>query len=347
MKKKYKIIVVIILFAGFIYFIFPTNSTKMHNIFQKYFEENIADHEDFEECLFGLYEGPTSGKGYGGFGKYYEINYRHKQHGIYLRLSTDGYEIKDNYDAVKKQIKFIEYAMEIFNERIQDDRIMIHTMSLTENEDYEDTKPTKEYVRSHLEMFAPQIDLLAENMDYEEFKNIDGQISQSFSDIRSYTIIDSKDDIIINSVNLEEFKEFKMNAASKGTNSDNGDDHTRISKSYSTKTGDFADIESIEQYAYTQMVEAGHYGKVYIGFIYNINRNTYDFSFQSFGNYVVQYPRGLDTCLSLISRTCEKLDNHFILKCTFELINLNTHQTDQLKITSTISHQQMKLYNGW
>lgn len=212
-KKKTIILIVITIVAGFIYFVFPTNSTKMHNIFQDYFENNISDYKNYDECLFGLYDGPSSsgGKGYGGFGKYYEIQYCHKQHGIRLTLNTDGYDIHDNYDDVKKQIKFIKYAMEIFNENIQDDRVKIHTMSFTQNENYKDTKPSKEYVQDHLELFAPQIDLLAENMDYEEFKAIDEKICQLFNDIRTYTIIDSEDKIIINSFNLEEFKEYKSN----------------------------------------------------------------------------------------------------------------------------------------
>lgn len=217
MKKKVIIVTVVILIAGFVYFLFPTNSTKMHHLFQEYFEENIADYKDYEECLFGLYDGPSSsgGKGYGGFGKYYEIEYCHKQHGIRLILNTDGYEIHDNYDDVKKQIKFIEYAMEIFNENIQDNRVRIHTMSFTENED---TKPTKEYVQNHLELFSPQIDIIADYMNYEELKALDEKISQLFSDIRSYTIIDSENEISFNSLNLEKFKDYKSNSNKKNTN---------------------------------------------------------------------------------------------------------------------------------
>ena len=77
MKKKAIIAIAVTLVAGFIYFVFPTNSTKMHNIFQQYLEENIADYENYKECLFGLHDGPSSkgGKSYGGFGKYYEIEY--------------------------------------------------------------------------------------------------------------------------------------------------------------------------------------------------------------------------------------------------------------------------------
>lgn len=371
MKKKAIILIVITIVAGFIYIVFPTNSTKMHNIFQEYLENNISDYKDYDECLFGLYDGPSSsgGKGYGGFGKYYEIEYCHKQHGIRLRLNTDGYEIHDNYDEVKKQIKFIEYAMKIFNERISDDRVKIHTMNLTENDDYENTKPTKKYVEAHLEMFSPQIDLLAENMDYEEFKAIDEQISQLFSNIRTYTIIDSKEKSVITSVNLEEFKKYKTNDAKtvsddlndvqnvlcyKGIEKSPNDNSINIQTVYShnndieyVENDNLFQTRAAEQYAYPAEVNVGSYGTAKITVICNINKSSETISFNSFGNYSVKFNNSSDTVFSLKSRTCTKKDNYLLLKCKFTITNLNTHKTSETTTQTKITYNDVRKFNNW
>lgn len=365
MKKKIIITIVVILIGGFIYFVFPTNSTKMHNIFQEYLENNISDHNDYDECLFGLYDGSSSsgGKGYGGFGKYYEIEYCHKQHGIRLKLNTDGYDIHDNYDDVKKQIKFIEYAMEIFKENIQDNRVKIHTMSFTENEDYENTKPTKEYVQDHLEMFEPQIDLLAEDMDYEELKSIDEKINQLFGHIRTYTIVDSKNEISFNSLDLETFKEYKLNSNKKSTYQNIQCCTSNIIKTKNAKKTDHqitylanndnnynetennVYTETTEQYAYPVKVSVGGYGDARITMIYNVNRNTQNVSFHSFGHYMVRYIDSLDMAFFMKSHTCMKIKDGFMLKLTFTLMNMNTHLTSEMSAQTKITYDSIRYYN--
>lgn len=373
MKKKAIIAIAVTLVAGFIYFVFPTNSTKMHNIFQQYLEENIADYENYKECLFGLHDGPSSkgGKSYGGFGKYYEIEYCHKQHGIRLILSTDGYEIHDNYDDIKKQIQFIEYAMEIFNERIQDDRVTMRTMSFTENKDYENIKPSKEFVLDHLELFSPEIDVLAENMDYVEFKAIDEKISQFFSDVRFYRIIDSTDDISFNSNNLEEFKKYKINGVKESINriansqniqcctskiikAKNTVNSHNIHVAYLTNNNtDENEIENnpytsaTEQYAYPVDVTVGTYGQARVTVICNVNRSTKYISFHSFGSYTVNYNNSLDTIFSLKSRSCKKVEDYLLLKCTFTLTNVNTHQTSEISTQTKITYNDIKKFNHW
>ena len=102
MKKLIFVIIIVFIIIA-LYFNVSYSNEAMLQLFDEYLIENIADYEDYEMTSFGLYDGPTNGRGYAAFNKYFEAEYVHKKHStIRFYLSTDRYDIISNYDDAKK-----------------------------------------------------------------------------------------------------------------------------------------------------------------------------------------------------------------------------------------------------
>lgn len=191
------------------YFNFSYSDEKMLQIFNEYLIDNIDDYEDYDMTGFGLYDGPTSGRGYAAFNKYFQAEYVHKRHSsIRFYLSTDRYDIISNYDDAKNELQYILYAVEIFNEHIHNDNIAVKTMSFPSYRQYSEQSATKDFVQSNMDLFCPEIEIKTEEVSYEELKDIDNQISQIFPNERYYILADLDEDLGIYSSQLEQYQDY-------------------------------------------------------------------------------------------------------------------------------------------
>lgn len=207
--KKLISVVVIIFVLIVMYFNFSYSDEKMLQIFNEYLIDNIDDYEDYDMTGFGLYDGPTSGRGYAAFNKYFQAEYVHKRHSsIRFYLSTDRYDIISNYDDAKNELQYILYAVEIFNEHIHNDNIAVKTMSFPSYRQYSEQSATKDFVQSNMDLFCPEIEIKTEEVSYEELKDIDNQISQIFPNERYYILADLDEDLGIYSSQLEQYQDY-------------------------------------------------------------------------------------------------------------------------------------------
>lgn len=192
------------------YFNVSYSNEKMQQLFNEYLIENIDDYEDYEMTSFGLYNGPTNGRGYAAFNKYFEAEYVHKKHStIRFYLSTDRYDIISNYDDAKNELQYILYAIEIYNENINNDKITVKTMSFPSYRQYSEQAATKDFVQSNMNLFYPDIEVNTKEISYEELKEIDREIGQIFPNERYYILADIDEDIGIYSTQLELYHNYE------------------------------------------------------------------------------------------------------------------------------------------
>ena len=207
--KKLISVIIIIFIMVFMYFNVSYSDEKMMEVFNEYLIENIADYKDYEMTSFGLYDGTTKGRGYAAFNKYFEAEYVNKKHStIRFYLHTDGYDIISNYDDAKNELQYILYAIEIYNENINNDKITVRTMSFPSYRQYSEQPATKDFVQSNMDLFYPDIEVNTKDLDYEELKEIDGEISQIFPNERYYILADLDEDIGIYSTQLEQYQDY-------------------------------------------------------------------------------------------------------------------------------------------
>lgn len=207
--KKWIAAVIIVFVVITMYFTFSYSDEKMMQIFNEYLIENIADYKDYEMTSFGLYDGPTSGRGYAAVNKYFEAEYVHKKHStIRFYLQTDRYNIVSNYDDAKNELQYILYATEIYNENINNDKITVKTVSFPSYRQYSEQPATKEFVQSNINLFYPEIEVNTKELDYEELKEIDYQINQIFPNERYYIFADIDEDSGIYSTQLEQYQDY-------------------------------------------------------------------------------------------------------------------------------------------
>lgn len=209
MKKLIFVIIIVFIIIA-LYFNVSYSNETMLQLFDEYLIENIADYEDYEMTSFGLYDGPTNGRGYAAFNKYFEAEYVHKKHStIRFYLSTDRYDIISNYDDAKNELQYILYAIEIYNENINNDKITVKTMSFPSYRQYSEQAATKDFVQSNMNLFYPDIEVNTKEISYEELKEIDREIGQIFPNERYYILADIDEDIGIYSTQLELYHNYE------------------------------------------------------------------------------------------------------------------------------------------
>lgn len=159
---------------------------------------------------FGLYDGPTNGRGYAAPNKYFKAEYTLKRHSsIQFYLSTDRYDIISDYESNKNELQYILYAIEIYNENIHNDKITVKTMRFPSYNKYWNQPSSKDFVQSNTNLFYPKIEINAKDISYEELKEIDQKINQIFPNERYYILADIDEDIGIYSTQLENYNDYK------------------------------------------------------------------------------------------------------------------------------------------
>ena len=208
--KKLILTIVAVLIITVCYFNFSYSNEKMLQIFNDYLAENISDYKDYVMTDFGLYDGSTNGRGYAAFNKYFQVEYVHKKHSsIRFYLMTDRYDIISNYDDAKNELQYILYAIEIYNENINNDKINVKTMSFPDYRQYSEQMATKDFVQVNMNLFYPDIEIKTTEINYEELKEIDQEISCIFPNERYYILTDIDEDIGIYSNQLENYNSYE------------------------------------------------------------------------------------------------------------------------------------------
>ncbi|OUP76787.1 hypothetical protein B5F09_08055 [Erysipelatoclostridium sp. An173] len=208
--KKIIFTIIIVFVIIIMYFNVSYSNEKMQQLFNEYLIENIDDYEDYEMTSFGLYNGPTNGRGYAAFNKYFEAEYIHKTHSsIRFYLTTDRYNIISNYDDAKNELQYILYAIEIYNENINNGKIAVRTMTFPSYRQYSEQPATKNFVQSNMDLFYPTIEVNTKKVSYEELKEIDQEISHIFSNERYYILTDIDENIGIYSKQLEMYHNYE------------------------------------------------------------------------------------------------------------------------------------------
>ena len=209
MKKIIIVVITVLIIITTMYFKVSYSNETMLRLFNEYLIENIDDYKDYEMTSFGLYNGSTNGRGYAAFNKYFEAEYVHKKHStIRFYLQTDRYDIISNYDDAKNELQYILYAMEIYNENINNDKITLKTMSFPSYRQYSDQPATKDFVQSNMNLFYPDIEIITKEINYEELKEIDEQINNVFPNERYYIFADIDEDTGIYSTQLELYHDY-------------------------------------------------------------------------------------------------------------------------------------------
>ena len=204
--------------VGYTYFYGAIGTEKMREIFKDYMQENIENYQDFEEVMFGLYEGTTTPgeRGYAGVGQYYEIEYAHKKYDwVRFYISTDGYELVSNYENALKILDYMDIATEYFHENVNEQNIVLTTVYcspwILESEDYDKfiKKPaTKESVLDYIQIFEPKITLNGADFNYKNLIDLDNRISQVFPRGSSYEINFKDRTISCSSEILQEYNNY-------------------------------------------------------------------------------------------------------------------------------------------
>lgn len=208
--KKLIFLIITIFIITTMYFNISYSNERMLQLFNEYLIENIDDYKDYEITSFGLYDGPTNGRGYAAFNKYFEAEYVHKKHStIRFHLITDRYDIISDYNDAKNELQYILYAMEIYNENINNDKITVKTMSFPSYRQYSEQPATKDFVQSNMNLFYPDIEVNTKEISYQELKEFDWKIGQIFPNERYYILADIDEDIGIYSTQLELYHDYE------------------------------------------------------------------------------------------------------------------------------------------
>lgn len=201
--KKLIYAIIFIFIISSMYFNLSYSDEKMMQLFNEYLIENIDDYKDYKMTSFGLYDGPTNGRGYAAFNKYFQAEFVHKKHSsIRFYLSTDRYNIISNYDDAKNELQYILYAIETFNESICNEKIILKTMSFPPYRQYSEQIATKNFVQVNMNLFYPEIEIDTKKISYDELKAIDQEINQIYPNERYYVLEDIDEDIGIYSTKL-------------------------------------------------------------------------------------------------------------------------------------------------